>query len=399
MIEELQVRNDNLLLSNINNLIHLELQKSRHTIMFVDDDEENLLLLRKMFYRLYNVICVKDGQEALKKLKEKGREISLIVADQKMSNVSGTQLFKIVDSEYPDIIKILLTGNTDLDIIISAINECHLYQYIMKPFDTEDLKSAIAAGVTTYELKVGKTMILNELKELFYNTIRSISSALDAKDKYTHGHAMRVTLYSLMLAKALRVNESELEIIEIAGLLHDIGKIGIPKNILCKEGKLTDDEFAIMKTHPAKGKEMVNNIKQFEQIVNGIAYHHEKWDGSGYPDKLKGNEIPYIARIIAIADTYDAMTSTRSYRKALEHATAIAEIKRCSHTQFDPNFAEIFLRIEAYIAKAKSAPELYYKKYSIIEKFLSENNEKLNENANEKINFLKKVDTVLHNEA
>ncbi len=369
MINDVEKLNDYDISNRLNALINLQVPKQKHTILLVDDEENNLSLLKRTFHRDYNILSAANGLEATKILEEKGDEISLIVSDQRMPVMTGTEFLKKANEEFPDIVKILLTGNTDVDVIIDAINECHLYQYVLKPFEPEDLKTTVETGLENYDLKNGKTMILNELKELFYTTIKSISSALDAKDKYTHGHAMRVTMYSLMLAHALNVDKSEYETIEIAGLLHDIGKIGIPESILCKNGKLTDEEYRIMCTHPSQGKKMVESIKQFEKISAGINYHHEKWNGTGYPDKLQGENIPYIARIIAIADTYDAMTSTRSYRKALDHEVAIAEIERCSGSQFDPEYAKVFISIAEEIRKAKDNPDEYYEKYSCISQF------------------------------
>ncbi len=378
-------------LSRINDLLNFQRSKEKHTILLVDDEENNLQLLKRTFRNSYNILLAVNGQEACKVLEENGDEISLIVSDQRMPVMTGTEFFKVVNEKYPDIVKILLTGNTDVDIIIDSINECHLYQYVQKPFEPEELKNTVQTGIENFDLRSGKAFILNELKELYYTTIKSISYALDAKDPYTHGHAMRVTLYSLMLAKELDIDESMFETIEIAGLLHDIGKIGIPEKILRKNGKLDDEEYKIMCTHPAQGKKMVDNIKQFDIITDGINFHHEKWDGRGYPHKLAGEDIPFIARIIALADTYDAMTSTRSYRSALPHEVAIEEIQRCSGTQFDPNYADAFIRIGEKIREAKECPDEYYAKYSSIENFLSQSGDSELKDATDKLSMLQKI--------
>ena len=171
-----------------------------------------------------------------------------------------------------------------------------------------------------------------------------------------------------MLARELGLPDDELERIEISGLLHDVGKIAIPEAILCKPGKLTDDEFGVMKTHPTNSEKLISSIKKLHEISPGAKHHHERWDGNGYPDRLKGEDIPFAARIIAIADTYDAMTSTRSYRKALDHEVAIQEISKCAGTQFDPKLAEMFISIEKEIKAAKDNPEEYYLKYSLLYK-------------------------------
>ena len=166
----------------------------------------------------------------------------------------------------------------------------------------------------------------------------------------------------------MNVPQNELEHIETAGLLHDIGKIAIPQAILCKPGKLTDDEFTLMKSHPVNSERLIASIKKLNDISPGIKHHHERWDGFGYPDKLAGENIPLEARIIAIADTYDAMTSTRSYRKALDHEVAIDEIKKCSGSQFDPVLAAKFVEIENLIRAAKDNPEEFYMQYSTLYK-------------------------------
>jgi HD-GYP domain-containing protein (c-di-GMP phosphodiesterase class II) len=150
--------------------------------------------------------------------------------------------------------------------------------------------------------------------------------------------------------------------------IYDIGKIVIPQNILCKNGKLTDEEFTVMKSHPVIGEKIVINIKKLQLISNWVKSHHEKYDGTGYPEGLKAEKIPLAGRIIAVADTYDAMTSTRPYRTALSHEVAVAEIKRCAGTQFDPNIVALFLSLEEEINQARLNAEEYYQKYSLLAK-------------------------------
>ncbi len=340
------------------------------TILIVDDEINNLQLLKRTFRGSYNILTASNGFEALDIVKKEGDAISLIVSDQKMPYMEGTEFLKKVNETHPDIVKILLTGHQDSDIIVSAINDCQLYQYILKPFEPDELKVAVNNGLKKYELSSRKMLIMKDLKELFYKTIKSISCALDAKDPYTHGHSLRVTLYSLILAKNLGLTDTALEEIETAGLLHDIGKIGIPQSILCKQAKLTDEEFEIMKDHTCRGEKMIRNVKKLHAVASWLKSHHERWDGRGYPCGLKGTEIPLFARVIALADTYDAMTSTRPYRKALPHEVAIQEIKRCAGMQFDPELAEIFVAHEDEIKAAKENPEEYYAKLSFLQKYI-----------------------------
>lgn len=339
---------------------------TKHTILIVDDEENNLQLLKRTFRSTYDILTATNGLEAIDVVKQYGNTISLIISDQKMPVMEGIDFFKAIRHDYPQIIKILLTGHLDTDILVAAINDCDLYQYILKPFEPEELRIAVENGIKKYSLATNNKEYYNDLRELFYQTIRAISNALDTKDAYTNGHSLRVTLYSMILARELNLDEGLIEEIEIAGLLHDIGKIVMPKRILCKNGRLDDDEFLIMKSHPTKGEKIVFNIKKLQKISEWVKAHHEKWDGTGYPDALKGEEIPFVGRLIAVADTYDAMTSTRPYRKALEHDFAISEVKKCAGTQFDPKLAEAFVRVADKIDEARKNPEEIYEQYSVL---------------------------------
>ncbi len=355
---------------SIDNILDFD-NNDKKTILIVDDEENNLQLLRRTFRNSYNILLAHNGLEALDVVNKNKEKIALIVSDQKMPVMEGTEFFKKVNELSPQIIKILLTGHVGTDILVSAINDCDLYQYILKPFEPEELKVAVENGIEKYSLAEHNKLYYRGLKELFYKTIRAISNALDTKDSYTNGHSLRVTLYSMIIARELNLEPAFIEDLEIAALLHDIGKIAIPKCILSKNGRLTNDEFIVMKSHPSKGEKIVVNIKKLHIISEWVKYHHEKYDGTGYPDGLKGEQIPLASRIIALADTYDAMTSTRPYRTALSHETAVNEIKRCSGTQFDPKLDEIFVSLADKIDEARKNPEEYYEKYSILRKSIN----------------------------
>jgi len=183
-----------------------------------------------------------------------------------------------------------------------------------------------------------------ENKQLFMNSIRAIANAIDAKDPYTRGHSERVSAYSMIIAREAGLDERMLRIIEISSLLHDVGKIGIEDKILRKPGALTNDEFAVMKTHPGKGGEILGSIPQMKEIIPGIRHHHEKWSGGGYPDGLVGEQIPGIARIIGVSDAFDAMTTNRPYQKAMTFPMAAARINELAVTVYDSRIVEAFNR-------------------------------------------------------
>ncbi|MDD5237584.1 MAG: HD domain-containing protein [Candidatus Omnitrophica bacterium] len=212
---------------------------------------------------------------------------------------------------------------------------------------TSDVAMAIRNAQLFRELEIE----LDKKERLFIHTTVALTAAIDAKDHYTHGHTARVTELSLQIARRLSqkdkkdFDEKFLEHLHIASLLHDIGKIGIPESILNKEGPLTDEEKKKMHEHPIVGSVILQPIKELEAAILGVKYHHEKYDGSGYPEGLRGDQIPLIASIISVADTFDAMTTDRPYRKGLSKDEAIAEVKQVSGKQFDRKIADTLVEL------------------------------------------------------
>lgn len=211
-------------------------------------------------------------------------------------------------------------------------------------FDSVDSKllTAIANESAIY---LENAMLYGDVHDLMLGLLRSLTSAVDAKDAYTCGHSERVALLAQHLAERADLPDGQVERIYMAGLLHDVGKIGIPESVLQKTGRLTADEFELMKRHCQIGARILGDVKQLEDIVPGVLHHHERYDGRGYPMGLSARDIPVMGRIICIADCFDAMTSNRTYRKALPLEVAMAEIRRCSGTQFDPALAEMLLEM------------------------------------------------------
>jgi HD-GYP domain-containing protein (c-di-GMP phosphodiesterase class II) len=204
------------------------------------------------------------------------------------------------------------------------------------------LADALAASVSA---GIESAQLLRKQRDLFLNTITILAQAVEMRDEYTGGHTARVTSYSLMLAETLQVSAEDLERIQIGTPLHDIGKIGVSDAILCKPDRLTPEEYELMKLHTVKGDEILATIPDLESVRPIVRSHHERWDGRGYPDGLRGEQIPRLARIVAVADTFDAMTSDRPYRKGLPAEVAFAEIEKQSGLQFDPECARAFLSL------------------------------------------------------
>lgn len=189
-------------------------------------------------------------------------------------------------------------------------------------------------------------MLFEDAQSLFLGTLHALTSAIDAKDSYTFGHSERVAMLSETLARASGLDEEVVERIYIAGLVHDVGKIGVPEAVLCKPGRLTDAEFDVIKMHPRIGATILRDIRQMDDLIPGVLYHHERWDGLGYPEQKAGLDIPLFGRVIGLADAFDAMSSDRTYRSALKLDEVLAEIRRCMGQQFDPELAEYFLKLD-----------------------------------------------------
>jgi len=219
-----------------------------------------------------------------------------------------------------------------------------------KPFTMEDLYLAdgMAANVSA---GIESAQLLRKQRDLFLDTITILAQAVELRDEYTGGHTLRVSTYALMLAQELQMPTSDVELIRIGTPLHDIGKIGINDAILRKPDRLTPEEFEHMKLHTVKGAEIVNTVPDLRPIIPIVRSHHERWDGLGYPDGLKGEAIPALARVVALADAFDAMTSDRPYRKGMPAAAALVEIEKGSGNQFDPRMAKAFLAMRDSILK------------------------------------------------
>lgn len=312
-------------------------------VLLVDDEEDNLALLHRTLRQDFEIFQTVSPLEGLKILDE--NPIDLIISDHKMEEMDGVEFLKRSYEKYPNCVRLLVTAYSDSSILIGAINEGKIYRYIRKPWDPAELLMTVKAASEYFLLKKENNRLIYDLKELFYGTINAIMEALDAKDSFTLGRSRRVTFFSLKMAEHLQLPPYEVGKLELAGLLHDIGMIGVSEDVLNKTEALTPEEFEIIKKHVNYGVKILEDIKQLKGVVEIIKYHHERFDGTGYPHCLKGDEIPLNARIIAVADAYDSMVSNRSYREGLAHDEAMKRIDEQSGRQFDPQVIGIFKAI------------------------------------------------------
>jgi len=221
--------------------------------------------------------------------------------------------------------------------VLEAINKTH------GMFDEED-REALVALANQVAVAIENANLYQELREVFYGTAQALAETIEKRDPYTGGHTKRVMNYCIAIGKVLGLSKKEIENLRLAAILHDVGKIGVCDSILLKEDRLDVEELKKMCMHPQYGSEILSHVKQLKDIIPGVRGHHERIDGTGYPDKLRGEEIPVIARIIAVADTFDAMTTDRPYRKALGLETAIDELRKNVGVQFDGEIVDAFVR-------------------------------------------------------
>lgn len=316
------------------------------------DDEIGIVDSLSIFLKRsgYDFTGVTDPVEAINLVKTE--HFDMMILDFMMSPIHGDDVVEEIRKFNKDLYILLLTGHKDLAPPLETIRRLDIQGYCEKSDKFDQLLLLVESGIKSIEQMNEIKRINNELSDTYeklekayLESIETLRYTVEAKDPYTRGHSDRVSAYSVLIGEKLELQEEEIKTLRIGGLFHDIGKIGIPDSILLKEAKLSDDEYSQIKNHPAIGAHILNNATIFQDILPIVMHHHERYDGNGYPGKLKGEAIPYLARITAVADTFDAMTSKRTYRDALPLQTVISEIERCSGSQFDPAIASAFLDI------------------------------------------------------
>lgn len=332
---------------------HSESQSSISPYKIIACDDENGIIdslsvfLKRSGYQLTGVT---DPYEAIEKVRNE--HFDLMLLDFIMTPIHGDKVVEEIRKFNQELYILLLTGHKDLAPPLETIKRLSIQGYCEKSDKFDQLLLLIESALRSVEQMKIITKINQELKDknqelenAYLESIQTLRYTVEAKDSYTRGHSDRVADFSVLIGKYLNLSEEDLKILRIGGLFHDIGKIGVPDSILLKEAKLTSEEYSEIKNHPSIGKQILSNASIFKDMIPIVYHHHERFDGTGYPAGLAGENIPLFARIAAVADTFDAMTTKRSYRNALPLDIVRAEIEKCSSTQFDPAITKVFLDI------------------------------------------------------
>jgi cyclic di-GMP phosphodiesterase len=329
-------------------------------ILIVDDEVEITEILADLLSEDYDCLRAGSAEEALQRLNE--REFQLVISDITMPGMSGLDMIPHVKQLSPDTVVVMISGMQTVESAIGALR-LGAFDYLMKPFDLRQVEAVVKRALEHYELVVAKRRYENHLEELveqrtveldkalnslegaYRSTLKALTAALETRDSETHGHSERVVTYSLRLGREYGLQSDAMKSLEFGSLLHDIGKIGVPDSILRKPAKLTEEEWVRMREHPLHGQQILRGIEFLEGASRVVAQHHEKWDGTGYPLGLRAEEIDICARIFAVADAFDAITSDRVYRRGKSYEAAAKELDDWAGRQFDPKVVEAFHRV------------------------------------------------------
>ena len=332
----------------------------RARVLVADDEPEIRDVLFDLLSPVYDCAAVGSAEEALLCL-HKGA-YDLVISDIMMGGMSGIEMIPHVLKMSPDTVVIMISGVQTVESAINALR-AGAFDYVMKPFDLQHVEAAVERALTHHTLRVEKRRYENYLEEMveqrtveldnalrslgdaYRTTLKAHTAALETRDSETHGHSERVVNFSLRLGREMGLDAEQMRSLEFGSLLHDIGKIGVPDAILRKPGALDESEWVRMREHPLHGQRILRGIEFLEGAARVVAQHHEKWDGSGYPLGLRGEEVDQNARIFAVADAFDAITSDRVYRRGRTYEEAAAELNDFAGRQFDPEVVAAFHRV------------------------------------------------------
>jgi len=327
-------------------------QSALHCLVVDDEPHLRRVLTRLMEGDGFTCDEAANGREALSKMQQ--QEASLVLSDLHMPELDGIGLLRELRASYPDTAVILVSAVADVRTAVECLGQGAM-DYLTKPFHLDEVRARIRQAVDKrrlilenrdYQERLEEKVAIqaNRLEQLFLASVQSLADALEVKDTYTHGHSLRVSRYSTVIARELGLDADVVRQVELGGRVHDIGKIGVREAVLNKAGPLSDDEYRHIMTHPDVGWRILTPLlRDHPCALNIVRYHHERWDGRGLPLGLAGEQIPVEARLAAVADTFDAMTSERPYRPGAAIDATVAELTRCRGSQFDPVVVDAFL--------------------------------------------------------
>lgn len=332
------------------------MQEKQNSRILVVDDEGTIreILQRTLEAEGHHVVSAMDAAQALTMMD--GCPFDLVLSDIMMPGMSGVELLKEIKVICPDTAIIMVTAVADTQTAINAMKQ-GASDYVTKPFNLVEVilsvdraleKKSLLMANREYRMELEDKVAeqTEEIRTTFFGAVKSLAEALEAKDPYTNGHSKRVTELAVILACESGISKAEQDQIRVAGLVHDIGKIGVPEAILHKPDRLTEQEYDCIKEHPAKGERILKPIVRDPLVLSIVLHHHESFAGGGYPEGISGEEIPVGARIMSVADAYDAMTSSRPYRSAMHPDAAKSQLLANRGSQFDPEVVDLFLKLD-----------------------------------------------------
>ena len=333
-------------------------------LILIVDDEEHVIhaIIRMLSMAGFDAVGTVDADEALAILSNEAPAV--LICDQRMPKIMGLELLQRARTLAPFTVRMLITGFSDIDVVIAAINEGQIYQYISKPWHEKDFLEKVQMAVQRWRELLNKEQLLKQslrdkenwkalfeqsniqIKKTVEGSVNTLKKIIQAKDSELLQHSMRVSNYAVQVAAQLNISRQRQQNLKFAGFFHDIGKIAIRDQILYKPDRLDDIEFDKMKQHPIVGAEILRELGFFDDVAEIVLQHHEKYDGSGYPQKLVGENIVLEARILAVADAYDALVSKRIYRSALPQEHVFEILVRDAGNHFDPTIVEQFQQLQ-----------------------------------------------------
>ncbi len=314
---------------------------SAYNILLVEDERVTRRAISRSFDKYnFNYVAAETVKEATDFLKS--RSFDVVMSDVRLPDGTGLDLLDMLNNSLLDVPFIVITASEDKNLMQQALS-MGAADFLSKPFNLSNIPTIINRNIKRRMISHSKNSKKNV--SVLLKAIKALISALEAKDKYTSGHSIRVAHYGNLMADSLKLNENDRFTLQLSSLLHDIGKIGLPDAILNKKSSLLADEYHEAKEHVIIGSKIVGNIDELHDVAAIIRHHHERYDGSGYPDGLRGEAIPFLARVLSIVDSFEAIVSRRNYSEAQSQSDAIKEIEKNAGTQFDPLLVRTFLEI------------------------------------------------------